>query len=418
MKKLLYAVPVMLLAAHASVFAGGGNEEAGVGEVTVWGWRTQDRPVWDAVSETLSSRGVTIEYQAFTPTEYDAKLQVSLQGGGASDMFLTRRLPGDRTQSLIDNEYIIPLDADVDFGNFSDSTMNSITSGGNIYGVPFAVQVVGIFYNKDIFAEYDIDEPRTWSELVSIAETLEAEGITPFFMSGKDAWTLAMQNAMSGVNIPGEAWIKDVLEGKTTFDDPAYHDLNTRLMDLSRYYQPNFMANTADELTAAFALGQAAMVFYGVWGETSYRELNPDFNYGFFPVPPVDRSAEPKVYVYMDGAYAINSKSSNTEESLEVIRYTTTTDYGTLFSEITGEITAMNGARLPDNEILQICYEYAQNSAAVYTYWVGSPFQAGSPTPYNILSEYMQTMYLGDVPPETVGMKINEALSSWFEPIR
>ena len=81
MKKLLYAVPVMLLAAHASVFAGGGNEEAGVGQVTVWGWRTQDRPVWDAVSETLSSRGVTIEYQAFTPTEYDAKLQVSLQGG-------------------------------------------------------------------------------------------------------------------------------------------------------------------------------------------------------------------------------------------------------------------------------------------------------------------------------------------------
>ena len=394
------------------VFACNRAEKAA--DVTIWGWRTQDKPVWDAVAEILPT--VTIDYQAFAPTEYDAKLQVSLQGGVASDVFLTRRLPGDRTQSLIDNQYIIPLDADVDFGNFSDSTLNSIRSGGAVYGVPFAIQVVGIFYNKDIFAAYGLDEPRTWNELVNIAETLDAEGVTPFFVSGKDAWTLAMQNAMSGVSLPGEAWIQDVLKGNTTFDDPVYHDLNTRLMDLSRFYQPNFMANTADELTAAFALGQAAMVFYGVWGETSYRELNPDFHYGFFPVPTLDRSTEPKVYVYMDGAYAINSKAADIKTSLEVLRYTTTTDYGTLFSQITGEITAMNDASLPDNEILQLCYEYAQNSAAVFTYWVGSPFQAGSPTPYDILSEYMQTMYLGDIEPETVGIKIDEALATWFEP--
>ena len=392
------------------VFACNRAEKAA--DVTIWGWRTQDKPVWDAVAEILPT--VTIDYQAFAPTEYDAKLQVSLQGGVASDVFLTRRLPGDRTQSLIDNQYIIPLD--LDFANFSDSTLNSIRSGGAVYGVPFAIQVVGIFYNKDIFAAYSLNEPRTWSELVNIAQTLDAEGVTPFFVSGKDAWTLAMQNAMSGVSLPGEAWIQDVLKGNTTFDDPVYHDLNTRLMDLSRFYQPNFMANTADELTAAFALGQAAMVFYGVWGETSYRELNPDFHYGFFPVPTLDRSTEPKVYVYMDGAYAINSKAADIEASLEVLRYTTTTDYGTLFSQITGEITAMNGASLPDNEILQLCYEYAQNSAAVFTYWVGSPFQAGSPTPYDILSEYMQTMYLGDIEPETVGIKIDEALATWFEP--
>ena len=215
MRKLLCALLVILFPVHAAVFAGGQDEEAGTGKVTLWGWRTQDRPVWDAVSERLSSKGVSIEYQAFAPTEYDAKLQVSLQGGAASDVFLTRRLPGDRTQSLIDNNYIIPLDEDVDFGNFSDSTINSISSGGNIYGVPFAIQVVGIFYNKDIFAQYGLNEPRTWSELVGIAETLDAQGVTPFFMSGKDAWTLAMQNAMSGVSIPGEAWIKQVLEGKT-----------------------------------------------------------------------------------------------------------------------------------------------------------------------------------------------------------
>ena len=392
------------------VFACNRAEKAA--DVTIWGWRTQDKPVWDAVAEVLPA--VTIDYQTFAPTEYDAKLQVSLQGGVASDVFLTRRLPGDRTQSLIDNQYIIPLD--LDFANFSDSTLNSIRSGEAVYGVPFAIQVVGIFYNKDIFAEYGLDEPRTWSELVNIAETLDAEGVTPFFVSGKDAWTLAMQNAMSGVSLPGQAWIQDVLKGNTTFDDPVYHDLNAKLMDLSRFYQPNFMANTADELTAAFALGQAAMVFYGVWGETSYRELNPNFNYGFFPVPTLNRSTEPKVYVYMDGAYAINSKAANIEASLEVLRYTTTTDYGTLFSQITGEITAMNGASLPDNEILQLCYEYAQNSAAVFTYWVGSPFQAGSPTPYDILNEYMQTMYLGDIEPETVGIKIDEALATWFEP--
>jgi len=417
-KKVLLLLVLFLLAA-TMILAGGKKEETAEGAVTVtvWGWRQQDEGAWAKVQEALQAKGenIVVEYEPFVATEYDSKVLLSLQGGTGPDIFLTRRLPGQRTQALIDNGYLVPLDDKVDFSNFTEATLSFIQSEGTTWGVPFANQIVGIFYNKAIFSKYNFSEPETWDELLGICEKLKSDGITPFMIPGKAGWALAMQHAMTGVSIPGEAWIGKLIKGETNFLDPAFIDLNKRLNDLKVYYQKDFIANTTEEMDAGFALEQAAMVFYGIWGRSNWLELNPDFDYGYFPVPPASKAVPARVYVYMDGSYGLNAASENMEAALKVIQFTATPEYGTIFSSVTGEMTAVVGSTLPaDNPILIEGYDTATKIASKNLYWVGSPFQEGTPTVYSILREKMQAMYLDEITPEELAQEIQEGLAIWY----
>lgn len=385
--------------------------------VTIWGWRAQDVDIWKSVEATLKAKGdqITIKYEVFPPTEYDSKLLVSLQGGVGPDIMYTRRLPGARTQALIDNSYLVPLDDSVDLSNFDNVSLSFIRLNNKTWGVPFANQIVGIFYNKAMFDKYNLKEPKTWDELVQIADTLQKHGITPFFVAGKEAWTLAMQNAMVGVSYPGDAWIGKLAQGKAKFTDPEYVSMLKDLNALKKYYQKDFMANTTAEQDVAFAMEQVAMVFYGVWGNTNWLKTNPDLKFDYFPIPPKDKNLPARAYTYMDGAYGLSSASKNKEAALKVLNYAGTKAFGELFSSTTGEITAIKGVTMPASKpILVKCYDKMITIAATNRYWVGSPFDAGMPSVYNILQENMQKMYLDQMTPEELAKKLQDGISTWF----
>ncbi|CCU84859.1 MULTISPECIES: ABC transporter substrate-binding protein [Mesotoga] len=409
MKKFLLLALVAIIA--VSAFAG---------KVTIWSWRTQDAQVWEEVEAALKSKGldITIEYTAFAPTEYDSKVALALQTGEGPDIVYSRRLPGGRTQVLIENGLYLPIDEFTDMSNFPQAALNSVTWQDKVYGVPFAVQVVGIFYNKDYYEEFGLEEPATWDELVANAEVIKNKGITPFFLYGKEAWALTMQHAMCGVSVLGPDWIKALTEGKTNFLDPKFTDLNKRLNDLKVYYQDGFMGNTTVDQDAAFAFGQAAMVFYGAWGYQTWKDLNPDLNVGYFMVPPLTEDQTPYAYTYLDGAIALTSNVKNLEDSKEIIKFCATPEFGTIFAGITYNIPAVLGASIPPDPLLEEVLDVYNNNASPWVYWVGSVFTTQKPSLYDdVLSPGMQALYAGQLTPEGLSQMAQDAISQWYPPL-
>ncbi len=392
-------------------------------KVEIWSWRSQDEPVWKEVQKELNAQGKDIEivFRAFLPTEYDSKVMMALKSGKGPDIIYSRRLPGVRTQSLIDAGLIKPLDGQVDFSNFSEGVLNNIRAGGKTYGVPFAVQVVGVFYNKKIYEKYNLQEPKSWDELVQNAKILKEHGVTPFFVPGKSAWALTMQHAIVGTSILGPCWIRRLMKGETDFLDPDWIYVNKILNDLKVYYQDNFMANTTDDLNTAFAFGQAAMVFYGIWGYGMWKQLNPEMegNVGFFMSPPDCKCGKPWAYVFMDGALALTSNSKNPRAALDVLRFAATPKFGTIFAKVTYNIPAVKGAQMPNDPLLMEMTDVVSNHASPYVYWVGSVFVSGKPSLYqDVLSPGMQAMYAGKITPEELAKKAQDALSQWYEPLK
>ena len=64
------------------------------------------------------------------------------------------------------------------------------THDGEINALPYVANANGIIYNRDIFAQHGLDVPHTWDELIAVAETLQAAGVTPFAAGVADAWTV------------------------------------------------------------------------------------------------------------------------------------------------------------------------------------------------------------------------------------
>ncbi len=390
------------------------------GEVTIWSWRTQDAEVWKQVEAELRKAGhdIKINFMAFAPTEYDAKVNLSLQTNTGPDIVYSRRITPGGTYPLIDNGLYLSIDDVVDFSNFPQEVLKFVTYNGKKYGVPFAVQVVGIFYNKEYYNKFKLKEPETWDELVENAKVLKKNGITPFFIPGKEAWALAMQHAMCGVSVLGPEWIKKLTNGETNFLDPKFTDLNKKLNDLKVYYQDGFLANSTVDQDAAFAFGQAGMVFYGIWGYQTWRQLNPDIQVGYFMVPPATKGEKPYAYVYMDGAITLTSNVKNRKDAVEVLKFCATPQFGTIFANITKNIPAVSGANLPKDPLFEEIVDVYANHASPYIYWVGSVFVTKKPDLYNdVLSPGMQELYAGKITPEELSKKAQDAISQWYPPL-
>ena len=81
---------------------------------------------------------------------------------------------------------------------------------GKIYGIPYARQAIGYFYNKDLFAQAGIEKPaETWDEFFEQCDKLLAAGITPLSMDTADSgWvTSLMLGAMIGQTDAGEEFM-------------------------------------------------------------------------------------------------------------------------------------------------------------------------------------------------------------------
>jgi raffinose/stachyose/melibiose transport system substrate-binding protein len=79
------------------------------------------------------------------------------------------------------------------FDNYDISEVyvtNDMTPG-QIFGIPFETTTIGVYYNKEIFAELGIELPETFEDFENILATLKEAGIMPVSVGALDGWPLA-----------------------------------------------------------------------------------------------------------------------------------------------------------------------------------------------------------------------------------
>lgn len=82
--------------------------------------------------------------------------------------------------SLIASGLLAPLDLGDKAAEFTDLSLQGFTyTDGQLYGMPYATENLGFFYNTDLVAE----PPATWEEAMQIGAALQAEGKVSFAMA-------------------------------------------------------------------------------------------------------------------------------------------------------------------------------------------------------------------------------------------
>ena len=416
MRRLLLLVLVGILVAGLSPVSVRGQESV---KLTFWSWRTEDKWAYDRMIKVFESRnpGIKVDFIPFRQTEYNTILSTGLQAGKAADIIHLRAYGGLETFAA--PGFLAPLDFDKvpELKRFSLTTLGGARArkDGKLYGVPFATQTLVVFYNKKIFRENNLSVPKTWDAFLALSKTLKDKGITPIANGGKEGWTLEI---LSGVIAPnfygGSTFYEAVSRGQTTFRDPTYTGAIGKMLELRPYMPQNFMGVDYATMQQLFMNEQAAMFIGGAWEIGFFKAQNKNLDFGVFAVPPERADQIPWVSSFADGNYGINAKTTHMDAAIKFIRFTATTEFGQMFTDMLAQISPVPGVLIKDPNLLAV--QAMNRKATPYIMLVGFRWQA--PTGSTLLQSALQAMMAGQMTPAQVGDEVTRGLSSWVDAFR
>jgi raffinose/stachyose/melibiose transport system substrate-binding protein len=211
-------------------------------------------------------------------------------------------------QPFLDNYYPAAIE---DAGTYNDK----------VYQINLGtVSYSGIYYNKDMFAEYGVDVPTTWDELVTACETFTADDIPCMTAGGKDGWPIFVgAYGLIGSMYPDQAALVEGLwNGSIKWNDAK----SMEMWEKMKVYAQDMMESGAsgiagDAAPGRFASGAVAMFSGGTWYASAIESAEPDFEWGYIPWPGSDVAEENKfLFGKYDQGWVIAANSPNTETAL------------------------------------------------------------------------------------------------------
>lgn len=168
---------------------------------------------------------------------------------------------------------------------------------GGMYSMPYQYNIEGIFYNKQIFADNDLEEPQTWDDLIDAADTLAAAGVVPMTEAGASGWPLTRIMGMYIFRNVGPDAMAAVRDGEAELTEPEYVAGAQALADFAAagYFGEGFSTRDGDTSSNMFLTGAAAMTYDGSWllsaiNDPERNQIGGE-NVGFMPFPEVDGGA-------------------------------------------------------------------------------------------------------------------------------
>ena len=201
---------------------------------------------------------------------------------------------------------------------------------GRTSAIPYSVMGAAVIYNVDIFEQNGLEVPTTWDELIAVCETLEAAGVTPFYATFADNWTI------------GQGWydytVGGMLDTVEFFDALAEEGVNVgpdsavsfqkdqaepvaKMIELSEFVNDDAESRAYGDGNTAMAAGEAAMYMQGPWAFGEIAKAAPDLELGMFPLPVTDDPDDLKARINMDLAAWIPEASSHQEAARDFLDY-------------------------------------------------------------------------------------------------
>ncbi|MDD6684438.1 MAG: extracellular solute-binding protein [Lachnospiraceae bacterium] len=235
---------------------------------------------------------------------------------------------------------------DEDWKNSIDENCWDVNSrDGKIYGAPISKQVIGYFYNKELFEQAGIDKPAdTWDEFFQDCDKLKAAGVTPLSMDTADSgWvTSLMLGAMIGQTDEGEKFMNTRLPNDYNNDDFISAAANIQKM-FNNYTSSDAIGGAYENAAGNFFTEQTAIIANGPWMISDFYDTD-QVEEGF--ADKIGVAAFPGNVMYDAGKIGFNIASKTEEKTkaaITFVKFMTNEDSQRSNLEITGEIPCMKG---------------------------------------------------------------------------
>lgn len=404
LKKIL-AVSLVLTLGSSIVACGSKDDSASNGKkrtLKIITWSNQASI--DALKELSDKymekyKDVTVEVQSVDTNNYANLQKTRLQANdvdivsldGAS--FKGEKVdwapgPAPQWQQLVDAGSFVDLTNEPWIKNWSTGAKAG-TYNGKVYGISTgAVANTGVFYNKAIFEKYGLEVPKTWDEFVEVCNTLKKNNVVPMTSGGGDVWPYTMlgNNVAAGILDDYEAFAKGLWTGETKYNDETSMKIFERLEFINQNMEKNFMGIPYSSIISRFVGEKAAMLPDGSWQAAEITKADPDFKFGYFPLPGDKEgvSLNGKFDLYM----AVNAKSKNKDDAMKWMEMLSDKDNYTDFVNTTGFIPTMDDVDVK-NEFIKEILPATANLQPALEQFVRTPAGAGQYVGFN--TQYLKS---------------------------
>lgn len=417
----LLAVLTALAVTCSTALTGCGSTSAPPAEtrLSVWSWRVEDQSAYREIFAEYERThpGVRIDFRTFRNTEYLARARQALARDGGPDIVQMKSY--GQLQEFVDAGRLVALDSQIGELNEVAPEIAAGVRGdrdGRLYGVPYSLVTLQVFYNKKIFTENRIQPPTTWAELIAVSERLKQRGITPFSVSGKEPWTLPILHEIFGATrYGGRDFGKAVLAGARNFADRDYAASLDVVRQLRGYFPARPTALSYVQAQELFLSGQAAMFPGGSYELAHFQRSAPDLPIGSFEAPPAPgaKVEHPLTPWYVDGSYALNAKSHASPAALDLLRWMATPEFGQRFSDQLKQLSPIHDVHPSDALVQRMWNNYVSNGTP---YLMLVHFRNRAPTGTELTGSALQGLLAGELTATQAAARIHQGITTWFRP--
>ena len=262
---------LIMLMTGALLFGGGGSEASGPIELEFITNQVGEDAAAVAISNRVEEFNKEFEGRVvvkIVPVPEHTQMLNRLQTNAASDtpMDLFWSIDNIRSDGFWARDYLADLTPYIDSefkGYKSPEHWADVTEDGKIKAVPYFSTLIGIYYNKEIFAEAGVEVPiNNWDDFFEAGDKIKAAGYVPITLDTLNTAWLTMLNYSAYV---GGLLGPDYLVGRTSFDEPAFHEGAEFLQKMLDYTTSDVVGVIYNVAANYFIQGQAAMIPNGGW---------------------------------------------------------------------------------------------------------------------------------------------------------
>jgi raffinose/stachyose/melibiose transport system substrate-binding protein len=298
-----FAALVTLTGALAACGSGGGNTASSQKVLKVWWYEgpgSAYQIAWDQAITDFKKQhpGVTVQFSLKSFNQMQQNASMILNSSDVPDVMEYNK--GDATTGLLSKEGLLTdLTSEAvkygwdkllspDLQVTARYNAKGVMGSGEWYGVSDYAEYLTVYYNKNMFAKYDIQVPTTMAQLVAVMNKFLKDGITPFANAGDDY--LAMQYLYEmelSQSTPQQVQNYERYTGPVNFHDAAWTDAaNTFQQWVDKgYIARNSVGLTSTQAGNDFETGKNPMLMSGNWWAGTFESDIKNFTWGTFLWP-------------------------------------------------------------------------------------------------------------------------------------
>lgn len=395
-----FAASAAALLALSACATGADAETSGDVTISYGIWDPNQQPAMEAIADAFTAEhpNVTVEIQLTPYKEYFTKLQTSVSGGAAPDVFW---MNGPNFQLYASNGVLAPLDDQgIEASDYPQGLIDLYSFDGALYGAPKDFDTVALWYNAELFDAAGVEYPSadwTWDDLKAAAAKLTdpaagVYGITASQYGQENYYNSIAQAGGEVISADGTEsgyGSPEALEGITLWTDLIADGSSPSAQQMTDTNPEDF-----------FLSGKSAMFQNGSWAAVAYAD-NADIAKKV-NVAPLPAGAEGNQSVIHGIGNVANAKSEHLDVATEFAAFASGEEAATIQAETGTVIPAFNGSQdawvdaLPQYD-LQV-YIDALETAVPY------PVSKNTAAWTALESEILAQVWAGTVTPED-GMK-------------